>query len=79
MSISTRITPQGFDKILVIKSPTADHPPGMDDRTMAKPELMTSASRRNEPVDWAITRVLFAQASSRKSADRERIAMRATR
>ena len=40
------------------------HHPGIDPRTMAKPELMTSASSVNAPIDWAITIVVHTQARS---------------
>lgn len=53
--------------------------PGMADRTIANPELMTSASSMKEPTDWAITSVLQMQASSRKSDERERMAVRQIR
>ena len=58
---------------------SAHHQPGIELRTIAKPELMTSASRVNAPTDCAITMVVHTHASSRNSADRQRIATRQRR
>ena len=46
---------------------------------MAKPELITKASSVKAPTDCAITIVVHTHASSRKSADRHRMATRQSR